>query len=724
VPDEIDLNDEEEAALSRAWARLAKAPRPDATFAVTGPDLSGLGDLLNLSRQEVLDVLFDAAIDSFDLALPDAAFGGPDQPRVPAGQPGGGEWTAGGGAPPRAVAGEVDVNLGTLTIPSVVKAAAAYYVRARGEVDGRRVLSKVPNTDSIASSLDHYEVLPGIRAVTMADLGYTEGEAPEARPADDERRVKDLAERIAESKKISPLIVVDDGHPGGPYVLEGSHRIDALQILGAKAVPALVVLDLDGIAGRVRGGKLTARLVRQGRVKAAPDAPFYSPDQPRVPAGQPGGGRWAGGVAPGTTAARDAASDAVRAFAAGKGPPTAAEAEALAGHLARLTVSQIHALKAEHGLKGSAPNKAALVQKLAERFRAHRAANPVAPPPPAPAPAAKTPVPKEPPVPPRPPSPAPPAPPAADAAPGAPWLPADRVRAMDPREERDLRDFTRSTLAPALTGPETRAIDAYTGDDFTKINAAARGESDDPRLRRSVNAIDRVLRKAPLLPRPVYAYRGINVQPDVAERLTREFEEAARTGGTVTLRGFQSTSLTPGLAHGFATTISARKGGVPLHFEIRAREGMYVDPLSDMGGENELLLPRDRQYRVVGVSESVPVRGVSKPVRYVQMEQVWDQTKPTASSALKPISSSTEVLASAKSLRDLTASETIHRLADAEGTPPPAEVEGRVRTLAAGMTSEQLRAELGIPRGGKDALIRKAAGQILERVGSLRRSRI
>jgi hypothetical protein len=454
-------------------------------------------------------------------------------------------------------------------------------------------------------------------------------------------------------------------------------------------------------------------------------APFYSPDQPRDELG-----RWTEGAGtgerPGFTPAqhrerRQTAADAVRAFARGQGPPTPAEVAAVAGHLSRLTVAQIHALKAEHGLKGSAPDKAALVAKLAERFRAYRGAKPAAPetPAPVPAPAPKPTAPKEAAVPPAP----APSPPTAEA-PGAPWVPADRVRALDAREERDLRDFTRTTLAPALTGPEARAIDAYTGDDFTKINAAARGESDDPKLRRSVNALDRVLRKAPLLPRPVYAYRGINVAPDVAERLTREFEGAARTGGTVTLRGFQSTSLAPGVAHGFATSVSAKKGGVPLHFEIRAREGMYVDPLSDMGGEAELLLPRDRQYRVVGVGESVPVRGVSKPVRYVQLEQVWDQTKQTASSALKPISSSTEVLATAKTLREVTASETIHRLADAEGTPTREEVEGKVRTLAAGMTSEQLRAELGIPRGGKDALIRGAAGQILERVGSLRRSRI
>lgn len=65
--------------------------------------------------------------------------------------------------------------------------------------------------------------------------------------ASEERITKDLAEQILLSKEVDPLIVVEDAE--GPYILEGAHRFDALRELGAKSFPALVVLDLDSLAG-------------------------------------------------------------------------------------------------------------------------------------------------------------------------------------------------------------------------------------------------------------------------------------------------------------------------------------------------------------------------------------------------------------------------------------------------------------------------------------------
>jgi hypothetical protein len=102
-------------------------------------------------------------------------------------------------------------------------------------------------------------------------------------------------------------------------------------------------------------------------------AEFWSPDQPRD-----WHGRWTsgagGGFAPvARNAERERSRGYVRDFLAGKSTlPGGAERELLAQHLARLTVKELHAIKAEHGLKASAPDKKALVAKLAERFREHR----------------------------------------------------------------------------------------------------------------------------------------------------------------------------------------------------------------------------------------------------------------------------------------------------------------------------------------------------------------
>lgn len=112
------------------------------------------------------------------------------------------------------------------------------YPLADAVVDGRRVLANVDNTDSIGATLVSYSILPGIREVSMLDFpgitGFTYS-------AEINRSITELAQRIQDSNTISPLIVVVDRD--GPYVLEGSKRVDALKRLGAKTFPAVVVID-------------------------------------------------------------------------------------------------------------------------------------------------------------------------------------------------------------------------------------------------------------------------------------------------------------------------------------------------------------------------------------------------------------------------------------------------------------------------------------------------
>jgi hypothetical protein len=194
-------------------------------------------------------------------------------------------------------------------------------------------------------------------------------------PALTERWAPVLREERATHKSASGVSFARESRPASPRVAAAVRRFwgRATASFARNTGPDLSGLE-DDLLGLSRPELLEVLAEAAEESWEGDDASFSFHDQPRVPAGQPGGGRWAGGVSPGTTAARAAASDAVREFARGRGPHTAADAEALAGHLSRLTVAQIHTLKEEHGLKGSAPNKAALVAKLAERFRAARAA--------------------------------------------------------------------------------------------------------------------------------------------------------------------------------------------------------------------------------------------------------------------------------------------------------------------------------------------------------------
>lgn len=102
------------------------------------------------------------------------------------------------------------------------------------EVDGLKVREEVPNLSSIGASLNEYTILPSIREVSF-DNFTDKGSVTD--------RIKNLATQLEVNKEINPLIVVVD--KDGPYILEGSHRYDALLLLGKKKFPALVVIDED-----------------------------------------------------------------------------------------------------------------------------------------------------------------------------------------------------------------------------------------------------------------------------------------------------------------------------------------------------------------------------------------------------------------------------------------------------------------------------------------------
>lgn len=119
-------------------------------------------------------------------------------------------------------------------------------------VDGRTVRNNVPNEDSIPASLFDWDELPGIREVKLSDF-ETGLEEPFFATEGRRKAAERLAKKIRENNWIEPLIVVYDAQSAkvGPYILEGSTRFDALRIIGAKAFPALVVIDRDPKTGIV-----------------------------------------------------------------------------------------------------------------------------------------------------------------------------------------------------------------------------------------------------------------------------------------------------------------------------------------------------------------------------------------------------------------------------------------------------------------------------------------
>lgn len=138
------------------------------------------------------------------------------------------------------------------------------FPKAGPMVNGFTVRDDIPNLSSIYASSEEPIVLPGVREIPMSIFGDLKIDKPS-------KRVIDLATQIIENKSINPLIVMVDSH-NGPYILEGSHRFDALILLKAKSFPALVVLDNDDefFDDEVDDGK------------DEEDTVHHHPDQPRL----------------------------------------------------------------------------------------------------------------------------------------------------------------------------------------------------------------------------------------------------------------------------------------------------------------------------------------------------------------------------------------------------------------------------------------------------------
>lgn len=130
--------------------------------------------------------------------------------------------------------------------PVAPEASRQYRQIAPGDsVGGMTVLDDIPNQSSIASSLDDYEIV-GLREIPMRGWAKSRYAA-----ADDNRRVSRLADELRQSRSIKPLIVVQTADD--MYVLEGGHRLGALQEMGAESFPALIVRDLDSFASYGKG---------------------------------------------------------------------------------------------------------------------------------------------------------------------------------------------------------------------------------------------------------------------------------------------------------------------------------------------------------------------------------------------------------------------------------------------------------------------------------------
>lgn len=152
-----------------------------------------------------------------------------------------------GGTAPAGAAEPVPAAKAAPVSPTAVEAAKPApakppheYPLATEKVGGLKVRKDIPNLSSIDSSFTNAEELSGVREIP-ANL-FTDVNK-QYYSSSDHTRVSSLVEQIKASGEINPLIVAFDNE--GAYILEGGHRMAALQKMGVKSIPAKVVIDRD-----------------------------------------------------------------------------------------------------------------------------------------------------------------------------------------------------------------------------------------------------------------------------------------------------------------------------------------------------------------------------------------------------------------------------------------------------------------------------------------------
>lgn len=127
------------------------------------------------------------------------------------------------------------------------------------------------------------------------------------------------------------------------------------------------------------------------------------------------------------------------------------------------------------------------------------------------------------------------------------------------------------------------------------------------------------------LEEPVVTYRGLNDHNFPQEVISsgkyiQHVEEAYKPGSTHTFPGYVSTSLNPATARGFA--------GSKVIMEIKARSAIPTGFISEWNSEKEVLIQRDRKFKVIGVKKDIPYESQHNKnvsgVTIIQLEEIFD----------------------------------------------------------------------------------------------------
>lgn len=157
------------------------------------------------------------------------------------------------------------------------------------------------------------------------------------------------------------------------------------------------------------------------------------------------------------------------------------------------------------------------------------------------------------------------------------------------------------------------AVRNYTdSDNYEPMNRALREGGDPTKVPpQPQTAHLQTLSKQPLS-EPTVVYRGIS-----EEMFDTQFSKA-KVGAVITAKGFQSTSVDPGVGAGFAAGDTATRGYPVL--EIKAKTGLFAGDLSHAENEHEVIQAHGTRYRLIGIEHGVKVH--HRTVSMIRVEEI------------------------------------------------------------------------------------------------------
>ena len=145
-------------------------------------------------------------------------------------------------------------------------------------------------------------------------------------------------------------------------------------------------------------------------------------------------------------------------------------------------------------------------------------------------------------------------------------------------------------------------VDEYTGVGYAYLNKYIRDDKigNDAEADEKIKYISTFLKNAPKMEGTVYRGMGFSKFKEDSTKQFNEFLSNLKEGESLELKPFTSTSVDPNIATKFATKGAAHS----ITFEIKSKSGVYLDGVSQLEDEGEVLFDKDSKFKIKKVDRS------------------------------------------------------------------------------------------------------------------------